>query len=294
MRTIRFHAGYVRSASVAALIALGSIAWVGPTAAQSTIDAAAACSQDADPGRAISGCTSLLEGGALNAEMQASVLNMRGVAHQNAGDLGRALRDYAEATKRDPKQLGAIAGLALVIEDLNRRCFRETAAPAVIEGCTLLIENAAAAEITQATLARAHMARASVLVKQGKSREARADYASALERKGSLDAALVKEAETALADQTAPVPREEVAQSPPTAEATAPRAVLAVPVSPEAAREAASQPTAQAPSGPAAVALATAPRHPPVLQTAAATGKPARLASRGVRLASARPRSVCR
>ena len=292
----------------ALLLALaGATSFGGLAVAQSTIDAAAACSQDADPAMAVAGCTSLLEKGALSTEMQASVLNMRGVAHQNAGDIGRALRDFAEASKRDPKQIGAIAGLAIVVDDLNRRCLRETGDSTIVESCALLIDNAGPADVSPAVLARAYAARGAALVRQGRAADARADFSKALERKGDLDAAIVREAERVLTEQRAPEPSAAIALSRPAGAAeaatepsaaepaanTTPRAALARLAGPEpkeAPPSAAVKPRAHA-----TAEVAEASPHVAAGQTSLpGRAKVFKLAGRPTRTALARSRTACR
>lgn len=282
------------SAAVAAAVWLSAGVAIAPASAQISVDAIAACSQDRQPAKAVEACTRMLDGSSLSDQMRATVMHLRGVAHQGAGDTGAALRDFVGARKLDPKQAGAIASFVLALDDLNRRCFRETAEATIVQGCTALIDNAAVAEIEAAALARAHMARATALERQGKAAEARADFARALERRSDLDATLVARAELALAPSHPPEPSQTIslgATQPATAAAAAATAAPA------------SDATLQAPrAGVAAAAAAPRaglrPAERIVLDVGKLTARPQavakRAAPRAVRIASYRRSSACR
>src|SRR5262249_12709649 len=73
---------------------------VPPAAAQSS-DGATCASSDTTP--AIAACTRLLTQSNLSAQDRATAYRYRGLAYRRTGDNDRAIRDYDEAIRLDPK-----------------------------------------------------------------------------------------------------------------------------------------------------------------------------------------------
>ncbi len=181
-------------------------ALAGAPASAQTHGDVAACSQTGNPSQAVEGCTRLLEGGHLEPAMRAVVHQLRGVAQQAQGRLGPAIRDFAEAKKIDPSDPAAIAGLALVLDDLNTRCFDASAATAALDGCTAIIDHAELAGVAPEVLARAHLTRGLMLVRDGKTVDAARDFQAALASRDRLTREQVAQAEAGLASGKEPVP----------------------------------------------------------------------------------------
>lgn len=202
MLTLRsMHIGFPLSLVVAVVAGLAA----SPASAQSSADVVQ-CSQTSEPSKAIEGCTRLLEGGQLEPAMRAVVHQLRGVAEQSQGRLGPALRDFAEARRIDPNEPGVIAGLALLVDDLNARCFESNTPMAVVEGCGAIIEHAGIAGISPEVATRAHFARGAVLARDGKAPEAARDFEAALANRDRLTPEQIAQAEVGLASGREPVP----------------------------------------------------------------------------------------
>ena len=126
-------------------------------------DSVAACTQLADPVKTIEGCTALLGVNDIGDRIRAAVLHLRGVAHETRGSFDLAIGDFAAARELDPKEPAPIMGLAVILSELRHSCFEEKRELKVIEGCSLLIANAAMAHLADDIVARAQAARTAVL-----------------------------------------------------------------------------------------------------------------------------------
>jgi tetratricopeptide (TPR) repeat protein len=85
---------------------LAVVAWVTlavPAFAQSRDKDIQDCNQEGDPDRRIAGCTRLIKGGTLNARNTSAALNNRGNAWRDKGDHERAIPDYTESIRLDPR-----------------------------------------------------------------------------------------------------------------------------------------------------------------------------------------------
>src|SRR6516165_12165496 len=92
-----------------------------PAAAASRADWDA-CKGD-DPDRSIAACTRIIQGRGETAKDSAIARGYRGLAYQRKGDLDRAIADYDEAIRLDPKHAEAYYGRVLTYRnkgDLER------------------------------------------------------------------------------------------------------------------------------------------------------------------------------
>ena len=202
MLTLRsMHIGFPLSLAVAVMAGLAG----SPASAQQSADVAQ-CSQTSEPAKAIDGCTRLLQSGQLEPSMRAVVHQLRGVAEQSQGRLGPAIRDFAEARRIDPNEPGVIAGLALLVDDVNARCFEGSTALTMLEACGVIIEHAGIAGISPEVVARARVARGVILLRDGKAQEAARDFEAALANRDRLTAEQIASAEAGLASGREPVP----------------------------------------------------------------------------------------
>lgn len=167
----------VRAAATAAA-ALLAAASAGLSSAASDSNAVAACTQSAEPVRAIDGCTALLDGDRLDVKIRAAVLHLRGAAHQAQGSIDLAIGDFASAIRLDPAEPALFAGLAVAVADLGRRCFEETTEAAVIQGCSALLANAEPAGVAEEVVTRARATRTAALERLAAARSIAIDPAA--------------------------------------------------------------------------------------------------------------------
>ena len=142
-------------------------------------EAVAACTQLVDPSRTIEGCTALLGISDIGDRIRAAVLHLRGVAHETRGSVDLAIGDFAAARELDPREPAPIMGLAVILGDLRHRCFEEKVELKVIEGCSLLIANAAMAHLAEDIVAGAQAARKAILERRASEPQIQLDPISA-------------------------------------------------------------------------------------------------------------------
>ncbi|MGE3917000.1 MAG: hypothetical protein AB7F78_15010, partial [Hyphomicrobiaceae bacterium] len=229
----------------------------GASLAQVTSSPVETCSQVDQPAKAIAGCSQLLAGGGLDRRTRAAVHHLRGVAHHNAGSIGLAMRDFAEAHRLDPDEAAPVAGLALATDELDRRCRADGLPAPIVESCSLLIEHAASAGLAPPAVAALRIARGLALERLGKSEEAVADMRAALAQKDGLAADLVARAERVLQPPAVPQATATVAVTVP---ATEPPVVPLAPSRGLSATTGASLPQLPPAVGSQAEAPAPAPR----------------------------------
>src|SRR5262249_31531335 len=85
-------------------VLIGTAAWViltAPAAAASRADWDA-CKGD-DPDRSIAACTRIIQGRGETAKDSAIAHHQRGLSYRSKGDFDRAIADYSEAIRLDPK-----------------------------------------------------------------------------------------------------------------------------------------------------------------------------------------------
>lgn len=109
----------MRNCAAIAVLVLGFL----PATAASRRDWNDCKADDAD--RSIAGCTRILQGRGETADNRARAYNNRGAAYQTKGDLARAIADFNEAIRLDPKDVVA---------------YKTTAASGFIFPCRILPE----------------------------------------------------------------------------------------------------------------------------------------------------------
>jgi tetratricopeptide (TPR) repeat protein len=149
-----------------AALTLGSLIWTVPAAAQDPSVRACKGEGDVTLDQRIAACTALIGSGSRTAEVLADAFNNRGGAHYYKGEFDRALTDYEQAIKLNPKSPSAF----------NNRCWTS----AVVGRLQQAIEDCTESLRLEPDVANTHENRGFAYLKLSDFDRALADYEIAL------------------------------------------------------------------------------------------------------------------